>query len=63
MSKSKPKEFRRNQWDDYNDDYSTDHLAAKQKRLEKRMKNLIRSKNVDLILDLDEDDYNMGYGR
>lgn len=56
MSKSRPKEFRRNQWDDYNDDYSTDHYASIQKRKEKRMKNLIRAKNIDLILDMDDDE-------
>lgn len=56
MSKSKPKSFRRNQWDDDYDDYSTDYRGNKEKRREKRMKNLIRSKNVDRILDMDEDE-------
>jgi len=56
MSKSKPKTFRRNQWDDYHeDDYSSDYKSNKEKRREKRMRNLIRSKNVDRILDMDDD--------
>jgi hypothetical protein len=55
MSKSKPKTFRRSQWDDHDDDYSTDYKSNKERRREKRMKNLIRSKNVDRILDMDDD--------
>lgn len=62
MSKSKPKSFRRSQWDDYEEDYSSDYKSNKEKRREKRMKNLIRSKNVDRILDMDDDgpDYDWG---
>jgi hypothetical protein len=54
MSKSK-KSFRRGQWDDNDDDYSTDYKSNKERRREKRLKNLIRSKNVDRILDMDDD--------
>ena len=57
MSKSKPKNYgRRNQWDD--DDYDNyDYKSDMQRRREKRMKNLIRSKNVDQIMDMDDDEY------
>jgi len=58
MSKSKPKNYgRRNQWDDdeYGDNY--DYKGDVQRRKEKRMKNLIRSKNIDQIMDMDDDEY------
>ena len=57
MSKSKPKNFssRRDWYDDDEGSYS--YQDTKQKRKEKRMKNLIRSKNVDQIMGMDDDEY------
>jgi hypothetical protein len=57
MSKSKNKKFnnRRDWYDDEEDDYG--QKDNKQRRKEKRLKNLIRSKNVDRLMDIDEDDY------
>jgi hypothetical protein len=58
MSKSKNKNFSsRRDWydDDEEDGYS--YQDTKQKRKEKRMKNLIRSKNVDQIMGMDDDEY------
>jgi hypothetical protein len=57
MSKSKNKNFtsRRDWYDDDEDSYS--YQNTKQKRKEKRMKNLIRSKNVDQIMGMDDDEY------
>lgn len=62
MSKNKTKGFRRNQWEEDYDDYSTDYRGNKEKRREKRMRNLIRSKNVDRILDMDDDDGQYDWG-
>lgn len=62
MSKSK-KTNRRDQWDNDYDDYGTDYRGNKEKRREKRMKNLIRSKNVDRLLDMDEDEPEYNYRR
>ena len=53
MSKSKNKNFQRRDWED--DDGYYDTRSDKQKRKEKRMRNLIRSKNVDRLMDLDDD--------
>jgi len=57
MSKSKNKNFssRRDWYDDDEDSYS--YQDTKQKRKEKRLKNLIRSKNVDQIMGMDDDEY------
>jgi hypothetical protein len=57
MGKSKGKNFssRRDWYDDDEDSYS--YQDTKQKRKEKRMKNLIRSKNVDQIMGMDDDEY------
>ena len=57
MSKSKNKNFtsRRDWYDDDEESYS--YQDTKQKRKEKRMKNLIRSKNVDQIMGIDDDEY------
>jgi len=57
MSKSKNKNFssRRDWYDDEEDGYS--YQDTKQKRKEKRLKNLIRSKNVDQIMGMDDDEY------
>lgn len=57
MGKSRSKDFSRsNQWDDYDDGEHYDYKGAERRRKEKRMKNLIRSKNVDQLLDMDDDE-------
>jgi hypothetical protein len=56
MSKSKPKISGRKDWNDSEDDYYyVDAKELKQRRREKRMKNLIRSKNVDRLMEMDDD--------
>jgi hypothetical protein len=58
MSKSKNKAYasKRNWgYEDY-DDYGADYRANQQKRREKRMRNLIRSKDVSKLVDMDHDD-------
>jgi len=56
MSKSKPKIGGRKDWNDNEDDYYyVDAKELKQRRREKRMKNLIRSKNVDRLMEMDDD--------
>lgn len=61
MTKNRHKQPKRMQWDDYDDSYETDYRGNKEKRREKRMRNLIRSKNVDRLLDMDDDsDYEWG---
>lgn len=60
MSKSKHKNFGRRDWDDDEGYYDT--RGDKQKRKEKRMRNLIRSKNVDRLMDLDDDDGQYEWG-
>ena len=60
MSKSKHKNFVRRDWDDDEGYYDT--RGDKQKRKEKRMRNLIRSKNVDRLMDLDDDDGQYDWG-
>lgn len=58
MSKSKPKVYGRKDWnDDEPDYYHVDAKEQKQRRREKRMKNLIRSKNVDRLMEMDDDEY------
>jgi hypothetical protein len=58
MSKSKPKVYGRKDWnDDEPDYYYVDAKEQKQRRREKRMKNLIRSKNVDRLMEMDDDEY------
>lgn len=59
MSKSKYKSFDkygRNDWDDEEDYYGSDYRQNKQRRKEKKLRNLIRSKNVDRLMELDEDE-------
>ena len=57
MSKSKNKNYnKRDLYYDDEDGYQ-DSRDNKQRRKEKRMRNLIRSKNVDRLMDIDEDDY------
>jgi hypothetical protein len=56
MGKSRSRDDRRIQYDDYGDDYGVNHMQSKQKRFEKRMRNLIRSKNVDRLMDIDDEE-------
>lgn len=57
MSKNKPKIYGRKDWgDDEVDYYYVDAKEQKQRRREKRLKNLIRSKNVDMLMELEEDE-------
>ncbi|CAB4140793.1 hypothetical protein UFOVP395_128 [uncultured Caudovirales phage] len=59
MGKSRSKDFSRsNQWDDYDDGDYGDYRDTERRRKEKRMKNLIRSKNVDQLMDMDEEEVN-----
>jgi hypothetical protein len=59
MGKSRSKDFSRsNQWDDYGDGDYSDQRDTERRRKEKRMKNLIRSKNVDQLMDMDEEEIN-----
>lgn len=58
MSKSKPKVYGRKDWNDDEPDYCyADAKEQKHRRREKRMKNLIRSKNVDRLMEMDDDEY------
>jgi hypothetical protein len=57
MSKSKNKKFNnRREWYD-EDEVDNSYQDNKQRRKEKRMKNLIRSKNIDQIMGIDDDEY------
>lgn len=57
MSKSKPKKNGRNWYDEEdNEDYGTDYKSNQERRKEKKLKNLIRSKNIDQLLNMDEDE-------
>jgi len=56
MSKSKPKTFNRG-WNDYDeDDYGDSRQTDRERRKEKRLKNLIRSKNYEALMELEEDE-------
>lgn len=57
MSKSKPKIGSRKDWNDDEDYYYVDAKELKQRRREKRLKNLIRSKNVDSLMEMEEDEH------
>lgn len=57
MSKSKPKISSRKDWNDDEDYYYVDAKELKQRRREKRLKNLIRSKNVDSLMEMEEDEH------
>ncbi len=59
MSKSKPKLGRKDWSEDEADYYYVDAKEQKQRRREKRLKNLIRSKNVDMLMELEEDEYDV----
>lgn len=57
MGKSRSKDFSRNNyWNDEDEGYY-DHKGAAQKRKEKRVRNLIRSRNVDQLMEMDDDEY------
>jgi hypothetical protein len=57
MSKSKPKGFTRNNfYDDYADHDYIDRQELTERRKSKKMKNLIRSKNIGGLLEIDNDD-------
>lgn len=66
MSKSKPKDYGRNQWYDDQATYNyIDRKELREHRRAKKMKNLIRSKNVNGLLEIDDDDdfyYDDGQG-
>ena len=55
MGKSRSKSYRSG-WDDEDDYEYYDSRSAERHRKEKRMKNLIRSKNVDQLMEMDNDD-------
>lgn len=57
MSKNKPKLGRKDWSEDEVDYYYVDAKEQKHRRREKRLKNLIRSKNVDMLMELEEDEY------
>ena len=52
MSKSK-KSY--DSWDDY-DDYGTDYIGNQNRRKQKRLTNVLRSKNVRELMRLEEDE-------
>lgn len=57
MSKSKPKAASRNNWyEDNNDYYYIDRQELNERRKSKKMKNLIRSKNIGGLLEIDNDE-------
>lgn len=56
MSKSKPKGYGRKDWNDDEDEYYVDSKEQKHRRREKRLRNLIRSKNVDRLMEMEEDE-------
>lgn len=57
MSKSKLKKNGRSWYDEEdNEDYGTDYKSNQERRKEKKLKNLIRSKNIDQLLNMDEDE-------
>lgn len=59
MSKSKFKSFNkfgRDDFDDEDDNYGSNYYQNKQRRKEKKLRNLIRSKNIDRLMELDEDE-------
>lgn len=64
MGKSRSKNYgSRSGWDDEDDYEYYDSRSAERHRKEKRMKNLIRSKNVDQLLEMDDDEYDDQYRR
>jgi hypothetical protein len=57
MSKSKLKKNGRSWYDEEdNEDYGTDYKSNQERRKEKKLKNLIRSKNIDQLLNMDEEE-------
>jgi len=59
MSKSRPKSYggRNNWYDEEDNQYENDNSKnARERRKEKRMKNIIRSKNIDQLMNIEEDE-------
>lgn len=57
MSKSRPKGYGRNNWyDDYGNYDYIDRKELNEHRKSKKIKNFIRSKNVNGLLEIDDDD-------
>ena len=54
MSKSKPKNYGRRDFDD--EYYDNDRKSAVDRRKEKQIRNLVRSKNVQGLMEIDHDD-------
>lgn len=58
MSKSRPKGYGRNYWyDDYGGYDYIDRKELNEHRRSKKIKNLIRSKNVNQLVEMDDDEY------
>lgn len=55
MSKSKPKNYDRRDFDD-SEYYDNDRKSAVDRRKEKQIRNLVRSKNVQGLMHIDDDD-------
>lgn len=55
MSKSKPKNYGRRDFDD-SEYYDNDRKSAVDRRKEKQIRNLVRSKNVQGLMQIDDDD-------
>ncbi len=56
MSKSRPKTFGHKKFGEYDEYDYADRRELNQRRDQKRMKNLIRSKNIDGLLERDHDE-------
>lgn len=59
MSKSRPKGYGQGNWYEGHDDYAywyVDKKETQEHRRSKRMKNIIRSKDINRLLELEEDD-------
>jgi hypothetical protein len=61
MSKSRPKVYGHKKFNDYDEYDYIDRRELNQRRDQKRMKNMLRSKNIDGLLELDHDDYDEDY--
>lgn len=58
MGKSRSKDYSRNNlWNEYDEYEYRDVKSDLHRRREKRVRNLIRSKNVDRLLEMDDDEY------
>ena len=56
MSKSKPKNYGRRDFDDSEEYYDNNRKSAVDRRKEKQIRNLVRSKNVQGLMHIDDDD-------